>query len=68
MSPLATRKEAKEVEVTMGREKGVRGGGKGSYAEKEKKKERERSVSGLYRQELLGKGQPKPMAGKFRIG
>jgi hypothetical protein len=35
------------------------GGGKG---------EEETKMSGLYREEQLGEGQPRPLAGMFRVG
>jgi hypothetical protein len=33
-----------------------------------KRRKRGRPVSGLYREEPLGKGQPNPRAGKFKVG
>jgi hypothetical protein len=57
-------------DVTMGREKGERKRETvwAQREEKEGEREGETKMSGLYREELLGEGQPSTWTRKFKVG
>jgi hypothetical protein len=54
-------------ELTMGRESG-KGKGKRESTWTERRKNTETKMSGFYREEPLGEGQPSPWARKVRVG